>query len=71
VSYVYDERFIDAILFGEKRCPECGRTLPRSRPYFSPDRTQPDGLTWNCRDCRDCRNARDRRRAEAALTETA
>ena len=67
MSYVYDERFIDAILFGEKRCPECGRTLPRSRPYFSPDRTH-DGLTWNCR---DCRNARDWRRAEAALKETA
>lgn len=66
-GYEYEEAFIDALLFGEKPCPGCGRKLPRTRPYFSPDAKNRDGLTAACR---DCRNARDVRRY-AALKETA
>lgn len=49
----------DYLLFGEKSCTACGRTLPACSSHFVPDGSQRDGLS--CR-CRDCRNAGDRMR---------
>ena len=55
MSYVYEERFIDAILFGEKQCPACGHKLPRTRDYFNVDISTDDRLTDKCKTCRQAR----------------
>lgn len=67
MSYAYDECFIDALLFGEKQCPECGRTLPRTRAYFTVDTRAGDGFKAECNTCRRARQ----RTWYAATKETA
>ncbi len=47
---------IDALLFGSKRCAECGRVLAANTEMFAPDRHEPDGLAHDCRMCRRARN---------------
>lgn len=47
---------------GSRACPECGRSLPRTRTYFHVDPSCADFLR---RVCRECVNAQRRRRYRA------
>lgn len=50
---------IDALIFGTKVCPACGRELPANTEQFSPDKSGARELTsW----CRRCRAAKERER---------
>ncbi len=41
---------------GTKHCPKCDRDLPANGIYFTADASNPDGLTYNCRDCRNAQH---------------
>jgi len=68
----YDDRWIDELLFGTKRCTECGEDLPANTEHFTVDLSAEDKLTARCRNCRRTdQRARDvsrraRRKAERA-----
>ncbi len=70
MTYEYDQQFVDGVLFGEKTCAVCGKSLPKTREHFTPDATCPDGFKRECRRCRSTQMAEQyrRRREEAKKT---
>jgi hypothetical protein len=43
----------DFLLFGERTCSSCGKTLPACSDFFAVDKHRADGLTSACRACRN------------------
>lgn len=54
-DYVYDEAFVDGLIFGEKTCQTCGAVLPATQRYWTPNDTNADGFMSVCKTCRNGR----------------